>query len=140
MATHAHKKLVRRFTEVAWNDGNLDAIDEFVADEFIGYDPSLPEPMHGPAGVREYVEMYRSAFPDIHITIEDMIAGDDQVAVRWTGAGTHEGELMGIDPTETAVEVMGLSFKRIADGTFVEEWRVLDTLGMLHEIGVLPSA
>ena len=84
--------------------------------------------------------MYRSAFPDVHVEIEDQIAEADRVATRWRATGTHEGELMGISRTGNRVTVMGMTIDRIAEGQIAETWDNYDALGMLQQVGAIPSA
>ena len=84
--------------------------------------------------------MYRSAFPDLRFTIEDMIAEGDKVATCWRAAGTHQGELMGIAPTGKRVEVIGMIVSRFAGGKIVEDLEVMDTLGLLQQLGAIPEA
>jgi predicted ester cyclase len=83
--------------------------------------------------------MYLSAFPDGAITVDDQIAEGDTVATRWTGRGTHQGELMGIPPTGKQVTVAGLSYTKFKSGKMVESWANWDTLGMLQQIGAVPA-
>jgi predicted ester cyclase len=89
MSTEDHKADVRRLTEEVWNQGNSALRDEVVAPYYVGRHPSLT--IQGPEGLRQFVSQYRSAFPDIHFTIEDMLAVGDKVVVRWSVTGTHEG-------------------------------------------------
>ena len=84
--------------------------------------------------------MYRSAFPDVHMEIEDQIAEGDRVATRWVASGTHEGDLMGISPTGNRVTVAGTTIDRIADGQIAETWDNYDALGMMQQVGAIPSA
>ena len=84
--------------------------------------------------------MYRSAFPDTQMTVEDSIAEGDNVVTRCTARGTHQGELLGISPSGNRVEVTGISIDRIEGGKFVESWSNYDTLGMMQQIGAVPSA
>src|SRR5215207_10454783 len=98
VSTEENKVLARRVLEEIFNKGNLDAADELLAPDFVDHDPSMPEDVRGPEGFKEYVSAYRSAFPDLHVQIEDQIAEGDKVTTRWTGTGTHEGELAGIAP------------------------------------------
>ena len=83
--------------------------------------------------------MYRSAFPDVHMQIEDQIAEGDRVATRWVASGTHEGDLMGINPTGNRVTVAGMTIDRIADGQIAETWDNYDALGMMQQVGAIPS-
>ena len=82
--------------------------------------------------------MVRSAFPDMQATIEDMIAEGDKVAVRYTGTGTHKGELMGIPATGKQIAVTGIEIIRIAGGKMVERWEAFDNLSFMQQLGVIP--
>lgn len=136
-----NKDLARRFMEEAYNKGNVDFIDEVVASDYVAHDPNSPEGTGGGAdGAKQFVETYRSAFPDLRMTIEDLIAEGDKVVVRWTARGTHQGELMGIPPSGNRVEVTGISVDRIEGGKFVEGWSSYDALGMMQQIGAVPMA
>ena len=84
--------------------------------------------------------MYRGALPDLLMTVEDLIAEGDKVVTRWTARGTHQGELMGIPPSGNRVEVTGISVDRIEGGKFVEGWANYDALGMMQQIGAVPTA
>ncbi len=140
MSTEENKAIVRRYWEEAWNKGNLAVVDELVAADFDGHpQPSDPDFGRGPEGVKRLVGMYRAAFPDVQMTIEDMLAERDRVLVRWTGRGTHTGELMGIPATGKSATVTGMFLSRIADGKIVEGWGNFDALGMLQQLGVVPS-
>ncbi len=92
----------------------------------------------GTDGVRELLKTYFAAFPDLQITIEDLIASGDQVMVRWTGRGTHQGELQRVAPTRKSVEFAGINLARIEDGKIAEAWGNFDQLGMMQQIGAIP--
>jgi steroid delta-isomerase-like uncharacterized protein len=83
--------------------------------------------------------MYRSAFPEVHIEIEDQIAEGDKVASRWVARGTHEGDLMGLPPSGKQVTVVGMTIDRVAEGKVAETWDSYDALGMMQQIGAIPS-
>jgi steroid delta-isomerase-like uncharacterized protein len=139
--SEGNKNLARRFMEEVYNKGNVDLIDKVVAPDYVDHDPNSPEGMGGGAdGAKQFVEMYRSAFPDLQMTVEDLIAEGDKVVVRWTARGTHQGELMGIPPSGNRVEVTGISVDRIEGGKFVEGWANYDALGMMQQIGAVPTA
>jgi steroid delta-isomerase-like uncharacterized protein len=138
MSSEQNKKIVRRVFEEPWK-GNLAVVDELVASNYIGYDPAVPEPLRGPAGVKEFISTYREAFPDARITVEQQLAEGNLVATRWSGRGTHEGELMGIEPTGKQVTVSGLTISRLEGGKIVEEFLNWDTLGMMHQLGAIPA-
>lgn len=129
---------VKRLFEEPWK-GNFDVIDELVADTYIGYDPSQPEPIRGPEGLKATIQQYIDAFSDARITVEDQFAEGDRVATRWTGRGTHSGEIAGIAATGKEVTVSGLTFSRLESGIVVEEWTNWDTLGMLVQLGAVPA-
>lgn len=132
------KKIVRQVFEEPWK-GNWDVIDEHIAPGYIGYDPSLPEPLRGPDAVRANFQTYLDAFTGAKITVDDQIAEGDRVATRWTGRGTHTGELNGIAPTGKEVTVSGLTISRVEGDQIVEEWINWDTLGMLVQLGAVPA-
>jgi steroid delta-isomerase-like uncharacterized protein len=134
----ANKRIIQRLFEEPWT-GNLDVIDEFVAPDYVGHDPSEQEPTRGPDGVKEFIERYRSAFDGARLTVDDQFAEGDKVATRWTASGTHTGEIAGIAPTGKDVTVTGLTISRFAGGKVVEEWTTWDTLGMLVQLGVIPA-
>lgn len=134
-----HIAIVRRFFEEAFSHGDLDLIDELVADDAVGYDPTQPEPIRGADGMKELVNMYRSAFPDLVFEVHEALSDDDLVAVRWTSTGTHDGELMGIEPTGRTVTVEGVEIDRIEGGKIVESRVTWDALGVLRQIGAIPE-
>lgn len=134
-----NKALARRLVEEAFNAGRLEVVDELVASDFVEHDPSLTEEVRGPAGVKELIAGYRAAFPDIRITIEDQIADGDYVVSRWSGTGTHQGELMGMPATGKQATVTGITIDRIADGRIAESWDNWDTLGLMQQLGAVPA-
>jgi steroid delta-isomerase-like uncharacterized protein len=134
-----NKILSRRVVEEVLVAGNLDVVDEIVSEDYVHHDPAMPEEGHGRESFKEFASMYRSAFPDVHVEIEDMIAEGDRVATRWVASGTHEGELMGISPTGNRVTVVGNTIERIAEGQIAETWDNYDALGMMQQLGVIPS-
>jgi steroid delta-isomerase-like uncharacterized protein len=137
MAT-GNKEIVRRVLEDVWKDPGV--IDELVSSDYVGYDAALPEPIRGPQGAKDNYKQYSEAFEGAQITVKDQIAEGDAVATRWEGRGRHTGELMGIPPTGKEIIVEGLNFTRLQDGQIIEEWSNWDTLGMLQQIGAIPSA
>jgi ketosteroid isomerase-like protein len=132
------KEIVKRVFEEPWT-GNFESIDEFVAPEYVGYDPAEPEPIKGPAGAKANVEKYLAGFSNARITVDEQIAEGDTVATRWTGRGTHDGEIAGIAPTGKDVTVKGLTITKLENGKIVEEHVVWDTFGMLVQLGAVPA-
>jgi len=92
----------------------------------------------GTAGIKQFISIYRTAYPDTHFTVEDQVAEGDKVATRWTATGTHRGELMGIAPTGKRVTVTGIAITRVTNGKIVETWNNFDALGQLQQLGVIP--
>jgi steroid delta-isomerase-like uncharacterized protein len=134
MSVEENKAIFRRIVEEGFNKGNLAIVDELVATNHVNHTDNV----HGPEEYKQFINMYRTAFPDLHMTIEDQIAEGDKVVNRWTSRGTHKGELMGIPPTGKQTTVTGMYVARIIGGKIVEEWGNLDALGMMQQIGVVP--
>ena len=134
----ANKAALGRFLDEAFNKGNLAAIDELVADNFVDHSPP-PSISGDKAGLKQTVEMFRSAFPDLTVTVEDMIAEGEMLAVRVISRGTHRGQLMGVAPTGRAVAINEQHFVRFATGKAVEHWGVEDNLGMMQQLGVVQA-
>jgi steroid delta-isomerase-like uncharacterized protein len=139
MSSEQNKTIVRRALEEPWK-GNFDVIDELIARDYVGHDPANPEPLRGPAAVKEFVSTYRSGYPDARVTVEQQLAEGDMVATRWTGRGTHEGELLGIEPTGKRITITGITFSRLKDGKIVEEFQNWDTFGMMQQLGAVHAA
>jgi steroid delta-isomerase-like uncharacterized protein len=139
MSADENRALIRRFVEEAFNRGNLGVVDEVYAPAHVGHTAGVPEQTSGPEGVKEFVGLYRNAFPDLHTTIEDMINERDKVVYRWTAVGSHQGELLGIPPSSNRVQLTGITIERIEGGKIVETWNNFDQLGMLRQIGAIPA-
>ncbi len=137
MSAH-NKALVHRYVEEVLNRKNLALIDELVAPTFIDHDSSMPD-AKGPAGVKRLAAMVHTSFPDLHFTVEDMVAEGDKVVYRYTVRGTHQGDFMGIAPTGRQFAVTGIHIYRVGDGKFQEEWENWDMLGLMRQLGVLPE-
>lgn len=138
MSAEENKHLVRRFLEEVGNQGNIAVVDELVTADMIEHEeiPGIPPNREG---VKQAFAMFRTAFPDMRVTIEDLIAESDKVVARETWRGTHRGAFMEIPPTGKQVEVTGIDILRIANGKMVEHWGQLDMLGMLQQLGVVPT-
>ena len=136
MSASEHKALFRYLVEQAWNKGNLEAADQVFAASFTH--PHLAsEPAAGPARAKQFIAAYRTAFPDIHIQIEEQIVEEDRLAVRCRMQGTHAGELMGVPPTGKRVTAGVMLFFRFEEGKIVEEWIEFNQLSVLQQIGVI---
>lgn len=139
MSAEENRALIQRFVEEAFNRGNLDVVDEIYAPVYVAHTAGFHEQTPGPEGVKEFVGLYRRAFPDLHTTIEDIVTEGDRVAYRWTAVGTHQGELLGVPPSSHRMELTGITIERIEDGKIVETWNNFDQLGMMRQIGAMPA-
>ncbi len=137
MSTEDNKALVRRFYEEVFNQRNLALVDELCTTTQVFHNP--PTTLHGREEFKQLLSLYTRAFPDARFTIEDQIAEGNMVASRYTFRGTQRGELMGIAPTGKPVTVTGITINRIAGGKSEEGWLNFDALGMLQQLGVIPS-
>ena len=131
------KKIIRELLEEPWK-GNWNVIDEYVAPGFIGHDPADPQPIRGIEGAKANVQKYIDGFSDARITVDEQIAEGDIVATRWTGRGTHSGEISGIPATGKEVTVSGITISKLDGGKVIEEWTNWDTFGMLVQLGAIP--
>ena len=130
-------EMVRRFFDEAFNGGNARILPELFAPDHVSHLPAGDH--YGPEGVRIDVAGFRSAFPDLHITLDELIDAVDTVVYRFTACGTHRGPFMGIPATGCRVRVEGIGIDRFRDGKTVERWVQYDSLGLLQQLGVLPG-
>ena len=138
MSTEENKAKQHRIFEEVINKGNMAVADELVAPNYIYHGPVGME-FTGPEGLKQLISMFRNAFPDLHVTVEDTVAEGDRVVSRFTARGTHKGDLTGIAPTGKQVTQAGIVIARWVDGKEVEAWESLDMLGMMQQLGVVPS-
>ena len=134
--TEANKAAYRRINQEAWSQGHLAVVDEFVALEYVYHEPALGD-VHGPEGLKQTILGYRTAYPDLNFTIDDMIAEGDLVALRWSAAGTQKGEMLGIPATGLATTTVGINIVRFQAGRIVEEWSSWDMMGLMQQLGVV---
>lgn len=140
MSEH-NKVLARRIIEEVWNQGKIAVIDELIAHNAVFHDPNVPEGRFAePEGYKQFVSIYRSAFPDLHLTIYDQMAESDKVVTRWSASGTNDGSLMGIAATHKPATMQGVDINRYENGKIVEGWIIYDMLGLLQQLGVEPVA
>lgn len=129
---------VRRFYEEAINNANYALVREIFDEKVILHDPALPGgEVSGLENFMKVLLMYRSAFPDLHIAVEDQIVEGDKVVTRFTIHATHMGDLMGIKPSGKRIKVTGVSIIRFGRGKAVEEWIEEDSLGLMRQLGVI---
>lgn len=138
MSAEENKAVLRRCYEESINQKNLAVIDELVDNNFVIHD-APPGFLKGPEGVKIGISQFNTAFPDGHLTIDEMIADGDLVSTRMTFHGTHIGEFQGIAPTGKAVTVQGVSMVRVLNRKKVEHWGGLNHFSLLQQIGGIPQ-
>jgi steroid delta-isomerase-like uncharacterized protein len=138
MDADEHKGILRRALDV-WNSGDLAALDGLFAPGVVMHLRGRPD-VTGLDAYRAYLVALRAAFPDQQWLPEELVAEGDKVVLLWTLRGTHRGALMGTAPTGRAVTVTGISAYRIADGKVAEIWVQSDTLGLLQQLGAIPTS
>jgi predicted ester cyclase len=137
LPTEVNKASMRRFYDEVFNKKNGAAIDEFINPNQVDH-AAPPGTPRGLQGARQTIAMYLTAFPDLHFTVEDIIAEGDRVVTRLTVRGTQQGEFMDIPPTGKHATVTAIDINRLASGKSIEHWLEMDTLGLLQQLGVVP--
>jgi steroid delta-isomerase-like uncharacterized protein len=137
VSTEENKTIYRRFIEEAFNKANFAVLDEVLAADYVIRDTAPGSPS-GADGVVQVVSMFRNAFPDMKITIEDLVAEGDKVTARSVLRGTHQGALFGIAPTGKQVAMASLTMVTVRDGKIVESWVRSDVQGLMGQIGASP--
>ena len=138
MSIEENKAVVRRFFEELLSTDNLAVADELLSPGFRFYFAGNPDPMDLER-YKEFLVVRRAAFPDRRFVVEDMIAEGDKVSARFTMRGTHKGEFRGIAPTGKEVIMTGIDIIRLTEGKMVEDRVEVDQLGMMRQLGVVPS-
>lgn len=137
MTIEMNKDVVRRYYENVLNAGDLNALEELAVSQYDEHDP-LPGQADGREGLRQRVEMLRHAF-QAYFTIEDIIAEGDKVVVRWTQRGTQVAEFLGMPATGKSFTIAGIDIHRLQDGKLAEHWHVVDLLGQMQQLGLIPQ-
>ena len=133
-----NKAAFRRMYEEFFNQRNLAIADELVASDFINHD-APPGQNRGPESMRQLANWLRSGFPDLHFTVEELVADGDTVVGRVTMSGTHQGRFQGIEPTGRAVQQAHAHFVRFGGGKAIEHRGVRDDLGLMQQLGAIPA-
>ncbi len=137
MSTEANKARLRRGFEEGLNQKKLDVFDELLAPNYVNH--TMPAPAPGPAGFKQVLQMFLTAFPDMHLTLEDVFGEGNTVGSRGYFTGTHQGEFMGIPATNKSIKVPYIDLWRTENGLFVENWVQMDMLGLMQQLGVVPA-
>jgi steroid delta-isomerase-like uncharacterized protein len=138
MGAAENKAVIGSFVDEVLNQGRLEQIDNLVALDFVELDP-LPGQEPGREGLKQVIAGFRTAFPDIHWVIEEMVAEGDKVFTRFTWRGTHRGEFFGVLETDKQITVKGMVVDRVLAGKMVDSRILMDSLGMMTQLGVIPS-
>lgn len=133
-----NKEIVRRLNDEVWEGGKVDLIDELYTENHHEHNAALPEDIHGREGNKEKLQMFHTAFSDITVTTEDLIAEGDKVVVRDRFSGVHDGRFMDAEPTGNRVEVPGMVIYRLEDGMAAEAWVQADMFGMMQQLELVP--
>lgn len=133
-----NKETARKLIEIGWNQGNMKVFEDATAADAKYHDPTVPNAPLGAAAQTEQVRMYRAAFPDLKMTVDQIIADGDYVVLRFTSRGTHTGALLGAAPTQRKVTDTGIVISRFANGKIAETWANWDAAGLMQQIGVMP--
>lgn len=135
MATADEMKAIARMEfEEVFSKGRIELLDEILGDDYVCFDPALPEPVRGREGLRAACSAFRSAMPDLHFAVHQQIAEGDRVVTQWTATGTHTGELMGVPGTGRPVTMAGVDIERFEGDRIVEVWALWDGLGVYRQI------
>jgi steroid delta-isomerase-like uncharacterized protein len=137
--SEGNKNVVRRLFEEVWNKGNLQATDDLFTANYTHHDSSTPDVGRGPESEKKRATLYRTAFPDLRLTVEDIIAEGETVVARWSCQGTHKGDLNGIAPTGKHVKMTGVSIARFTNGKMSEGFVNWDALSLMQQLGVVPE-
>jgi steroid delta-isomerase-like uncharacterized protein len=132
-----YKALERRMYEEIFNKKNMGAVEQFYATDWVCH-PSPPGMPPGLDGMKQWHKLMNSAFPDMQVKLDDMLAEGDRIACRWTSTAMHKGEFMGMPPTNKQVAITGVHIDRIAGGKIVETWNYSDMMGVMQQLGMKP--
>src|SRR6266508_2642161 len=138
MSLDEHKAILRASYEVVFNQHQVERAEEFYAPDYLDHG-AVPGQAPGLEGAKQKWAAYIAAVPDLRVTIQELVAEGDKVAMRWTGEGTHQGELLGIPPTGKHFRLGGMSIYRLAEGKIAEQREEWDKLNLMQQLGVVPT-
>jgi steroid delta-isomerase-like uncharacterized protein len=139
MLTADNKNVIRRFVEEVLNEGRFERLEELVLEDFVELDP-LPGQSHGREGLREVIRQMRISFPDMYWVVDEMIGEADKVCTRFTWTGTQRGPFLGVPATGRHITVKGVVIDRLSAGKMADSRILMDTLGIMQQLGVVPGA
>ncbi|MDR3752379.1 MAG: ester cyclase [Terracidiphilus sp.] len=136
--TDSNKVVIKAFLEDVINQGRLERANDLVKEDFVELDP-LPGQQQGREGLKAVIHALRSAFPDMHWVVKEMVAEGQKVVTRFVWTGAHRGVFLGIPATGRSVEVKGVVIDRLEDGKMADSRILMDTLGLMQQLGVIPA-
>ena len=138
MSTQDNIQVIERYSQEVMNEGNLDAVDELLAEDYVH---RTPPPGMEPTreGFKGFVSAAHAGLHDLTLTTDDILAQGDKVVQRWTNTAVHKGEFMGVPPTGKQVEFSGTSIYTVRDGQIVEDWTLFDAVGLMQQLGAIPE-
>lgn len=137
MSTEENKNIVRRFFEVGPSKGDLNEANKLLAPNFTLHVPLPCSP--GVQGINEVIIACRTAFHDLNVTVEDMVAEGDKIVARFTAHGIHKGAFMGLPPTDKSISMTGIEIFRIEGGKINEIWGEANLFGLMQQLGILSA-
>lgn len=137
MSTEINKNNVRRVFEEGINQRSIAVLDELLAPDYINH--NMPTPMPGPEGLKAVLGVFLTAFPDFHVTVEEVLGEGDKVVSQGYFTGVHQSDFQGIPPTGRHVKVGYIDLWRVENGKLVENWVQLDMMGLMQQLGVIPA-
>jgi predicted ester cyclase len=140
MVAEQNAAVVRQAVEAIWNQGELDLADALFAADYVNHDGLIPDLVRGPEAIKLSVALYRTAFPHLHITVDDLLADGETVVLRWTARSTHAGARAESGPTGPQGSMSGRTRSRLAGGKIVASWTDWDQTGVLRQLGLTPAA
>ena len=131
-----NKQIVQRFMDECWNRGNLNTVSELITDNCRYHDPVFPSLSFGTENIKNHIQACRGGFPDLMFTIDDTIAERDEVVMHWTATGTHNGQFLGMPPTNKKASVTGTSINRIEGSKIAEMWSNWNLMSLMEQLGI----
>ncbi len=138
MSVDQNRETVRRFNEKVWGKGRVELIEELFSPDFVNH-YAAPAAPPGRKGIRHEVERVRSMFPDVAIKTEDIVCEGDRAALRWSGSGTHTGDVTGLPATGKPATMSGMHFYRFREGQIIELWAEFDGARVMRQLGITPA-
>lgn len=138
MSAEENKAVVHQMLE-ALNQKDSKVAEDIFAANWVNHDPAFP-PLQGIEGARQLLTLLAVGFPDMIATVDDMFAAGDRVGCRFTLKGTHSGDFLGLAPTGRHVSIGAIGVFRVVDGRLTDNWVNLDALGLMQQVGIIPTA